>query len=39
MQQCGLRPLADKAEAPAAAVVRARKATLHALWQSGEDDQ
>ena len=39
MQQCGLRPLADKGEAPAAAVVRARKATLHALWQSGEDDQ
>jgi hypothetical protein len=39
MQEYGLRPRADEAEASAAAVVRARKATLHGLRRSGVDDQ
>jgi hypothetical protein len=39
MQQCGLLQLADEANASAAAVVRARKATLHEIWRAGRDDQ
>jgi hypothetical protein len=39
MQQYGLLPLTDEAEASAPAMVRARKATRHALRRSGGDDQ
>jgi hypothetical protein len=39
MQEGGLLPQADEADASEAAVVRARKATLHCLRRSGVDDQ
>jgi hypothetical protein len=39
MQQCGLLQLAATANKSEAALVRARKATLHYLRRSGGDDQ
>jgi hypothetical protein len=39
MQEYGLLPRADEAEASAAVGVRARKATLHCLRRAGVDAQ